>query len=154
MITILASTPMHNIALLILSARRLLELTKKEWTEIACQCFYRYHYTCGIVLELYLYHYSYRPWCEWAYCKWSKCARSWSKVSWEISPVTCLSGKHGMGRAQANFSTSLSYNQSKCLYLWLTGLLVVWKKENNPRHVSKKSILFKQSWEEFQRNLH
>lgn len=32
-------------------------------------------------------------------------------------PVTCLSGKEGMGMADPNLSNNLSYSQSKCLYL-------------------------------------
>lgn len=42
-------------------------------------------------------------------------------------PVTCLSGKDGMGIADPNLSRSLSYSQSKCLYLWLTGRFVFCK---------------------------
>lgn len=35
----------------------------------------------------------------------------------ECSPVTCLSGKEGIGIAEPNLSSNLSYSQSKCLYL-------------------------------------
>lgn len=42
-------------------------------------------------------------------------------------PVTCLSGNEGIGIADPNLSRSLSYSQSKCLYLWLTGRFVVCK---------------------------
>lgn len=55
---------------------------------------------------------------------------NWSVPYWWKTdlPVTCLSGKEGIGMADPNLSRSLSYNQSKCLYLWLTGLFVVCKK--------------------------
>lgn len=36
-------------------------------------------------------------------------------LSWRCSPVTCLSGSEGMGRAEPNFSSRRSYSQSKCL---------------------------------------
>lgn len=45
----------------------------------------------------------------------------------ECSPVTCLSGKEGIGIAEPNLSSNLSYSQSKCLYLWLTGRFVFYK---------------------------
>lgn len=52
---------------------------------------------------------------------------SWLTHNYKCLPVTCLSGKEGMGMADPNLSSSLSYSQSKCLYLWLTGRFVVCK---------------------------
>lgn len=44
-------------------------------------------------------------------------------------PVTCLSGKEGIGMAEPNLSSNRSYSQSKCLYLWLTGRFVFCKSK-------------------------
>ncbi len=43
-----------------------------------------------------------------------------------VIPVICLSGMGGT-EIQGNFSTNRSYNQSKCLNLWETGMFVCCK---------------------------
>ena len=64
------------------------------------------------------------------------------------SPVTCLSGKEGIGIAEPNLSSNLSYSQSKCLYLWLTGRFVFCKSNTRqlqthaPGVATEKSLLF------------
>lgn len=53
-------------------------------------------------------------------------------------PVTCLSGRDGIGMANPNLTRRRSYNQSKCLYLWLTDRLVFCKRNttlNFDRHL-------------------
>lgn len=51
-------------------------------------------------------------------------------------PVICLSGRQGIGIAAPNFSSSRSYSQSKCLYLWLTALFVLYKKERKRKNMA------------------
>lgn len=50
-------------------------------------------------------------------------ASPWFLKGVTVIPAICLSGKGGIG-INENFSSSLSCNQSKCLYLLLTAMLL------------------------------